>query len=263
MIIAGIISISLAGSWPKGVARAMFILFITCSFLIVPTLFFVWLVVTLSTSAWGYNQYQWIYHLQQLVGFLSLVPLIVFVASAKRMFTEQLSDTNLGPVWDTNLSKTQIKQISTKRNLAFVIDLLPQLIVLIGSLYLMWAMIDKHGNGSGVAALLPIGTIFSWGYLLLKETFSGQSVGKWLLDCRVVSARTGQPIAPEISILRNLTFIFPFMPLVELIVSKCREDGKRLGDLWADARVVAGPPQSINGIVIAEEVSQKKHPLDD
>ena len=228
----------------------------------------------MSAGPWGRTGFIWIYDVKQALNFLSLIPFLVFVGTAKQYFAGEQTKTNQrtpeeltkGPVWDTDLDKSQIKQISTKRNLAFVIDSLPAMAALLGSIYLPWTLANSN-FATGFATLLSIGlfvfSIAAIAYALLKDSFDGQSVGKRMLDCRVVSAETGQPADVAASLVRNLIFLLPLMVPVELLVSKIRGDGKRLGDLWAQTRVVAGPPQWIDGILITREEPQKKHALDD
>lgn len=85
---------------------------------------------------------------------------------------------------------------------------------------------------------LSLCILFSVGYCLFKDCFSGKSLAKAMIGLRVVDAGTGEPIGVGKSIARNWIFLIPLFPLVELIVANCREDKRRLGDLMAGTVVI-------------------------
>lgn len=78
------------------------------------------------------------------------------------------------------------------------------------------------------------------GYVLFlffacKDGFGGKSPGKMVAGVHVVDESTLEPIGFTASFKRNLCLAIPFVVLVVLVqMSK----GKRLGDRWANARVV-------------------------
>jgi hypothetical protein len=77
-------------------------------------------------------------------------------------------------------------------------------------------------------------------FLLLKDSyFQGRSPAKVLTRLRVIDADTGLPISPLQSVARNLVFLIPFFPLIELIVANARADRRRLGDLLANTLVMS------------------------
>ena len=247
----------------------MFLIFISMTFIVSPIL-----TLILIASPWGYLGLQWIYYLLIGLNLLSSIPFLIFAGSAKQYFSgEQVeaftrleSELNEGPAWDTDLNKSQIKQIATKRNLALVIDCLPAMAVSVGSIYVPW-LLANNSISQGFGTLLSFGvlglSIATIVYILLKDSIGGQSIGKRLLGCRVVSSMTGQPTGPAESCFRNMIFLVPFMVPVELIVSRIHSGGRRLGDQWAATQVVAGPPQWLDGILVVQEAPQKKHALDD
>jgi len=82
-------------------------------------------------------------------------------------------------------------------------------------------------------------------YLLLRDSLpflEGQSVGKKIVGIRAVD-RYGASLSGEwgTGIIRNVVFLIPFLPLIELIVLLAREDRRRLGDLWAQTFVIREP----------------------
>ncbi|MEC4676937.1 MAG: RDD family protein [Nitrospirota bacterium] len=106
-----------------------------------------------------------------------------------------------------------------------------------------------------VAAIIPkAGHLAGLAYLLLGDGFGyGESIGKKLINLRVVSTETDGPCSFKDSILRNSTlaagYIFWFVPWIgwifsilvfalEFILVLGSRDGKRLGDELADTIVI-------------------------
>lgn len=84
------------------------------------------------------------------------------------------------------------------------------------------------------------------GYMLTRDALpflNGQSLGKKAVGLRAVTSE-GQPLTNnwQASAIRNIPFIIPILPIVELIVLYTRENdpkkGLRLGDDFAKTRVV-------------------------
>lgn len=89
-------------------------------------------------------------------------------------------------------------------------------------------------------AILVIGAT----YLLLRDAFGGQSVGKFFLSLVVVSVRTGQPCTIAGTVQRNFLLVVPGANVVAvyLEVRMILRDpqGQRLGDRLAQTQVVDG-----------------------
>jgi uncharacterized RDD family membrane protein YckC len=83
-----------------------------------------------------------------------------------------------------------------------------------------------------VFAVLPVLGYVAW---LLKDGFHGHSFGKSLLGLQVVDIDTGQGAGFGASFKRNLPMLIPFAPLVAAFQMS---RGPRLGDGWANTRVV-------------------------
>ena len=125
---------------------------------------------------------------------------------------------------------------TNKRALAYIIDMLAIYLVTMILAILILPAIDVQGGGE--RELRIAGRIINFCgilMLLLKDSFSGKSLGKKVLGIRVVDAQTNRPIGPGKSILRNLILLVPVMPLVEAFVLM---QGQRLGDRIAKTRVV-------------------------
>lgn len=276
-IVVGSISIALACTWPKHPAKYLFIIFVSVGFILRPAM-----ATTIELSYAYFSgspssfHWLWIYHfLIQGINWLSMLLFLAFSVSTRNMFRalernnnpQNLKPLEKGPAWNTTADKMQLKAISSKRNLAYVIDCLPLMATVIGSFYLTWAIAENKISGElRVLASLAFTCfgIFAPIYLLFKDSIKGQSIGKKLLGCRVVLSATGKPIGPAESLIRNLPFILPLAPLIELIVSKVNPDGQRLGDMLAETTVVAGGPDRIDGLPVAQVIgTEKKHALDD
>jgi uncharacterized RDD family membrane protein YckC len=70
---------------------------------------------------------------------------------------------------------------------------------------------------------------------LFKDGLDGQSLGKRAMGLQVVDAGTGQGAGLGASFRRNLPMLIPFAPLVAAFQMT---RGPRLGDGWANTRVI-------------------------
>jgi len=70
---------------------------------------------------------------------------------------------------------------------------------------------------------------------LFKEGYSGASLGKYITGLLVVDKTTGEPISLYSSFKRTLPLNVPFMPI---IVAFDLKKGYRIGDGWANSKVV-------------------------
>jgi len=68
-----------------------------------------------------------------------------------------------------------------------------------------------------------------------KDAISGYSLGKRIMGLRVLEWQSRKPIGFRQSIIRNLTLVFPFVPILAAFELPM---GRRGGDLWADTFVV-------------------------
>lgn len=89
-----------------------------------------------------------------------------------------------------------------------------------------------HTDLSGLIAVLPWLLYFLW---LFRDGFGGRSFGKSVLGLQVVDVDTGQGAGFGASFKRNLPMLIPFAPLV---AAAQMSRGPRLGDGWANTRVV-------------------------
>ncbi len=89
-----------------------------------------------------------------------------------------------------------------------------------------------RANTSGLVAVLPWAAYVAW---LFKDGFHGHSFGKSLMGLQVVDIDTEQGAGFGASFQRNLPMFIPFAPLVAAFQMT---RGPRLGDGWANTRVV-------------------------
>lgn len=78
---------------------------------------------------------------------------------------------------------------------------------------------------------------FAWYiYILLRDCFSGQSLGKRLVGLQVIDEK-GTPVAASKTIARNIFMIIPFFPIIEYFIMLNEESGRRIGDKVAKTKV--------------------------
>jgi uncharacterized RDD family membrane protein YckC len=82
------------------------------------------------------------------------------------------------------------------------------------------------------------------GYLLLRDSMGGQSLGKLLLGLAVISLETGRPCTLKGSVWRNILFLVPGANVVAIFlepITVVRDpQGQRLGDKLAQTQVIEG-----------------------
>ena len=88
----------------------------------------------------------------------------------------------------------------------------------------------------------PVAWALSTGYILTRDALpflEGQSLGKKLLNLRAVK-QDGSSLSNDwgTSIVRNITLIIPVMQLVELFVYLVSDKQERLGDKFAQTKVI-------------------------
>lgn len=93
-------------------------------------------------------------------------------------------------------------------------------------------------------AFIPIiGWLASALYFITRDGLpflDGQSVGKKVMNIRAVT-NEGAPLTNNWgpALIRNVVLLIPLFPLVELIILMTNPNKQRLGDQWANTKVVA------------------------
>jgi uncharacterized RDD family membrane protein YckC len=106
-----------------------------------------------------------------------------------------------------------------------------------GSLFVLVAIcvpIDILTARSGSYTTAWICMVSWWGYMLFKDGFNGQSVGKRILRIQVIAKKSGEPCTFSGSLIRNLLH---FLGVLDWAFIFGRER-QRLGDRGADTYVV-------------------------
>jgi uncharacterized RDD family membrane protein YckC len=93
-----------------------------------------------------------------------------------------------------------------------------------------------------MVSIIPFGFILGVAYFITKDALpflDGQSIGKKVMKIRAVTEE-GAPLTDNYgaSIVRNIVFMIPFFPIIELIVLLTNDKKQRLGDQWAKTKVV-------------------------
>jgi len=128
---------------------------------------------------------------------------------------------------------------SGKRQLAYVIDTFVFEICVFILFALVYVLVRIFVNFSFNSSKMPsLYFVLNISYFLvffLKDGFSKSSPGKQIMGLTVVDNTTGQPIGFKTSFKRNLPLLIPFMPIIVF----CElYKGYRIGDKWANTRVI-------------------------
>ena len=90
----------------------------------------------------------------------------------------------------------------------------------------------------------PVFPVIGAGYVLLRDSMRGQSVGKLLLGLVVISLETGRPCTLKASVWRNVVFLIPGANVVAVFLEPLTvvrdPQGQRLGDKLAQTQVIEG-----------------------
>lgn len=124
-----------------------------------------------------------------------------------------------------------------RRELAFLID---WSIVSYGSMFLLALLgLGRDANGKLPTGFwTPHGTYWLIAFAIgmtLKDSFRGVSLGKLITGLRVIDVETSAGIGPRQSFKRNLIVLIPLMPV---FLAFQMRGGKRIGEGWANTRVI-------------------------
>ena len=86
--------------------------------------------------------------------------------------------------------------------------------------------------------------------ILFKDCLDGQSVGKYLVNTKIID-ENNLPAKPSKTIIRNIFMIIPFFPIIEYFrMLRDKEEGKRIGDNVAKTKVSDLKPQIQDNIFL-------------
>jgi uncharacterized RDD family membrane protein YckC len=157
------------------------------------------------------------------------------------------------PLYGHVVCKKCYYAFANRRQTAFVIDIITWRVAMI-PVGIMIGMVMVTAGFRHVD-IVATGAILGWLLLSVffcKDSFAGQSPGKALCGVKVIDTATGKAAGIKASFKRNLPLLIPFMPL---IVGGRLCSGHRLGDGWANTKViwqkyadhpVFAPPQQID-----------------
>jgi uncharacterized RDD family membrane protein YckC len=181
---------------------------------------------------------EWIVVCGSVISLVASVVLLAFVivARASPATVPAVAASTAMSQARLNLTAEQRGKILHRREWTYVLDwfLMSIPCFLIGALIGLSAGSTQQGVGLAMIMGGLVGSL----YFLFKDAIAGKSLAKAMTGLQVVDADTGKPIGIARSCARNWLFLFPVMPLVELIVANVREDKRRLGDLMANTVVL-------------------------
>lgn len=121
----------------------------------------------------------------------------------------------------------------TLRALATVADLVIMVVVFLALLVVMGG---AFGSGGYLVVGIGLG-IASWLYKPVAEAWKGQTVGKWMLQLKVVDAASKRPIGFGQAVTRNLVLFVATAPICA-VATLLTEPRRALHDLLAGTDVV-------------------------
>jgi uncharacterized RDD family membrane protein YckC len=127
---------------------------------------------------------------------------------------------------------------ANRRQIAFLIDVILWRIAMFAFFFLIGIAIGAISAPQSFAAWEIGLNLLAWAMVLvfiLKDGFSGCSPGKAICGVCVVDSVTYQEVGFGRSFKRNLPIAIPLVPLV---IAFTLAKGQRLGDRWADTKVV-------------------------
>ena len=127
---------------------------------------------------------------------------------------------------------------AARRQLAFIFDWVLWNLVSTAALFagLFLLVSASQDSQADVAIFLVVGVfVVAPLVFFLKDGFSGYSPGKAICGVRVINLATNRPAGFIASAKRNLILFVPAMPFV---VAFYLVPGERIGDGWADTRVI-------------------------
>lgn len=127
---------------------------------------------------------------------------------------------------------------ANRRQLAFIIDVILWRIAMVMFFFALGAALFAVNPQTDFDAIEIWLNLLAWSLVLvfiLKDGFGGCSPGKAICGVRVVDNDTYEPVGFLRSFKRNLPIAIPFVPL---IVAFTLAKGQRLGDKWANTKVI-------------------------
>jgi uncharacterized RDD family membrane protein YckC len=126
---------------------------------------------------------------------------------------------------------------ANRRQIAFVLDrvvwFIPMMVLTFGCIAIVQAMGQKLTPDVVRAVDMlqwPTYIVF-----LVKDGFWGYSPGKWVCGVQTIDKKTREPAGFWASLKRNLPV---FIPIVPLVIAYQLQNGKRMGDGWANTMVI-------------------------
>ena len=151
-----------------------------------------------------------------------------------------------GDMTAADMTATYDYQVTGRRIVAAFIDFIPLVILFLVMAATMGEFGSTDNDGFSVSLNGGPAVLFFLlvlAYYLLSEGVTGLTLGKWLMELRVVKL-DGKPYDPRAVLMRNIIRIvdaLPFLYLVGLISVAVSQKNQRLGDLAAGTLVVRAP----------------------
>ena len=143
-------------------------------------------------------------------------------------------------LYGTHVCKKCYFSFANRRQLAYLLDWFfwwVTTVIFFSVIGFVWASNNPNQRTTSSSFETSI-TVLSWAIMpmfFLKDGFQGCSPGKAICGVRVIDAASFEPIGFWRSFKRNLPLIIPVVPFILAFTLK---KGHRLGDKWANTKVV-------------------------
>ncbi len=114
-----------------------------------------------------------------------------------------------------------------KRVCGYLIDFLPVAVIQTGAYFL---------------ADIKVSWLIFIPYWLLRDSVGGRSLGKRVIGLQA-STDQGKPASAIQGMIRNIPVVMPLLSLIEYFMMRFNAEGKRIGDLMAQTRVIDLSPE--------------------
>jgi uncharacterized RDD family membrane protein YckC len=134
-------------------------------------------------------------------------------------------------------AETEVQERERSKFASIPSRLVAYLIDVSGSLLVLTAVslpIYLFSARSGLKTAAWVWMVSWWGYMLFKDGFTGQSVGKRILKIQVIAKKSGEPCTFSASLIRNLLHFLGVLDWAFIFGG----EHQRLGDRGADTYVV-------------------------
>ena len=180
-----------------------------------------------------------------MVTFVNIYSMTVFGGYHVRILLplcqKKAKEKKAKPLYGTKVCKKCYYGMANRRQIAYIIDIIFWTMILYAIEYIILFFDQYLPFQRSPDPVVYIVLIICYRYVILpmifafKDGFNGKSPGKYLCGVEIVDIDTKQPIGFMQAFKRNLVLLIPLVPV---FVAFTLAKGSRLGDKWANTKVV-------------------------